>query len=448
MATSPTVPDTAPTSAQHADAPSAPRPTLLSLFSGGGLADLGYRAAGFEPVGAVEYDEAIAAVYAANLGAHVQVADVCSVDYRPFAGVTLVHLSPVCTRASVANSDATESEEDLRMADACCRCLRETRPDFVTLENVQGYAKFESFRRIVTQLRELGYQVAWSVLNSANFGVAQTRRRLILRASRVGRVPALPQTHCEGGETGGLFGDEHGLRPWVGWYAAVEDLLPTLPESRFADWQLKRLPEWLDTCLVGGANTSDEQAAPGVGDPHAGQPTRCVNANNSDQWRAFLLSDAKTEYSDGRRNANEPALSVTSQHGGRLRAFLVHGTSTGDVRDGSAPSAAVMATVGAKAAMPKALLINGQNASRELTLRDAEAPSFGVTSANKGTPRAWLEQGRVVAMNPRALMRFQSVPDSYVLPDKNSLATRIIGNGVPSLLCQRIGEAWLNGGAL
>jgi site-specific DNA-cytosine methylase len=44
-------------------------------------------------------------------------------------------------------------------------------------------------------------------------------------------------------------------------------------------------------------------------------------------------------------------------------------------------------------------------------------------------------------MTPRALARFQSVPDDYTLPDANGLACEIIGNGVPPLLAKAIMES-------
>jgi site-specific DNA-cytosine methylase len=46
-------------------------------------------------------------------------------------------------------------------------------------------------------------------------------------------------------------------------------------------------------------------------------------------------------------------------------------------------------------------------------------------------------------MTPRALARFQSVPDSYELPTKRALAAKVIGNMVPPLLMQRIAEGML-----
>jgi site-specific DNA-cytosine methylase len=73
-----------------------------------------------------------------------------------------------------------------------------------------------------------------------------------------------------------------------------------------------------------------------------------------------------------------------------------------------------------------------------------DAPVVTITASQPRHPfRAWLSQGRVVKMTPRALARFQSVPDSYVLPDKSSLACTVIGNMVPSLMMQKIVEPLL-----
>ena len=51
---------------------------------------------------------------------------------------------------------------------------------------------------------------------------------------------------------------------------------------------------------------------------------------------------------------------------------------------------------------------------------------------------AWMKQGRVVSMTPRALGRFMTLPDWYVLPEKKTLASKIIGNGFPCLAAEKI----------
>src|SRR5690606_35414816 len=105
--------------------------------------------------------------------------------------------------------------------------------------------------RILACLEECGYAEAHRVLCAADYGVPQTRDRLILVASRVDR-PRLPQpTHAENPAPPDLWGES--LLPWVGWYEAVEDILHTLPTAKkrgcegceegwcpghFADWQL------------------------------------------------------------------------------------------------------------------------------------------------------------------------------------------------------------------
>lgn len=212
--------------------------TFATLFQGGGGADLGLAAAGLQHAWGIEYDPAIAALAEMNGFAPI-VADVRSVDYATLPRVDWLHASPVCTRASNANPGAEESTDDVEMAQAVVRALEAQQPQVFSLENVWMYRTFESFKRITTALGDMGYIWDFEHVNAADFGVPQTRKRLILRASR-GLLPSLPPP----------------VR-WVGWYEAIADLLPTLPESQLAPWQLARLPS--DICppvLFDGDNSN------------------------------------------------------------------------------------------------------------------------------------------------------------------------------------------------
>ena len=63
------------------------------------------------------------------------------------------------------------------------RIARVKRPKYLLLENVPGLLSHDSgrtFATILTTLSELGYNVAWQVLNSANFGVPQSRKRVFI----------------------------------------------------------------------------------------------------------------------------------------------------------------------------------------------------------------------------------------------------------------------------
>lgn len=88
----------------------------------------------------------------------------------------------------------------------------------------------------------------------------------------------------------------------------------------------------------------------------------------------------------------------------------------------------------------RAFIVDQTNGGRDSTVRDADEPIFttSIYSTKHPSPRAWLSQGRVVKMTPRALARFQSFPDWYQLPEKTALACRIIGNAVPPLLAAAV----------
>lgn len=219
-----------------------------TLFSGGrGVEALLRDAVDF--VLAVEYDPAIAAV-GAQLGGHTIVGDVCGVDFSTWPALDYLHASPVCKNASQAKTDGQESDTDIQTAEAVCRALRAIRPRVFTLENVQRYAKFEAFRRICRTLDSLGYMWHWEVLNSADFGVPQTRRRLILRAVLGALLPTLPTPE-----------------PWIGWYAAIGG---RLQESTPTPYQLRRVGTTTGTALI---DTNNDSRPPTIRLVHEPAPT-------------------------------------------------------------------------------------------------------------------------------------------------------------------------------
>lgn len=265
--------------------------TFATMFSGFGGADVGLMAAGLRPLWGVEYDADIAGVYRNNIGDHVIIDDVRNVDYSLLPHVDWLHASPSCVRASVANVDATESAEDTEAAMAVVRALHAHKPQVFTLENVWGYRNFSAFRLILDTIGSMGYFYDFEHVNAADFGVPQTRRRLILRATR-GLLPPMPAP-----------------APWVGWYEAIADLMPTLPNSKLAPWQLARLRDGVKgTLLIDGK----------LGSESTNMTTR---------------------------NGEAPCFTVTTSHNQRdMRAVLVNESSTFEMRAADGASAAQVAS--------------------------------------------------------------------------------------------------------
>lgn len=387
--------------------------TIASLFSGFEGVGVGAQAAGYVHLWGVEFNSKIAAVAEMN-GFRSIVADVRAVDYTTLERPDHLHASPVCKNASIAKADGEESPDDIETAAAVSRAIVALLPQVFTLENVRGYLRFQSFHNIVRTLRENGYGAAWDVLNAADYGVPQTRERMILRAVRgaADRAVKLPTpTHARRDRLAPMF-DERA--PWVGWLEAIADLVYELPASEFAPWQLARLPqESVNGALIGGANTSERDAYEGVGVSATNEPTRVVNASNSTQWRAYIACGMANAYGDSMtgRDGDEPVFTVNAQTGMRQPA--------------------------------RPVLVDAGNTSREATELSSDDPSMTVQAWHGRRPShapMVSEGGRVVRMTPRALARFQSFPDWYQLPDSARLAVEGIGNAVPPLLMQRVCE--------
>lgn len=406
--------------------------TFGSLFTGGDLFGIGARMAGYDSIWGNELDPKIAEVATANGSNGIVVGDVLKLSPRNFHRPDWFHASPVCTRASNANQSAElnddglrESPLDIAMAEKVAEFIRYLKPGKVTIENVQGYKKFKSFALIIKALADCGYMYDAPVLNCADFGVPQTRRRLMVRAVLGGFVPYLPPPV-----------------PWVGWYAAIADIIDTLPESQFAEWQLARLPEFMDVSSLFTPNKRDDKLIYAAKDEPANTIT---SSRNQKCIKGFLLSDQTSGGSGDKCNLVLPESSsqtIRAYSGGGAvpRAFIVDGENGGretTVPDGSFPMFTVSAS---QKGAHRAFLVDGKpkNYAGELNIIDTPTPTPTLTASQDKHPfRAWLSQGRVVKMTVQALGRFQSVPDWYV-----GLTPKICGNGVPPLLAQRIGESW------
>jgi DNA (cytosine-5)-methyltransferase 1 len=386
--------------------------TFASLFSGGGLADVGAMSAGLVPLFGVEIEAKIAEWYGRNIGEHIIVAPVQDVDYSSLETPYWLHMSPPCTNASQANTEAGETELDIALAQACIRAIKALRPPMVSLENVYQYRHFESFKMICKALREEGHAVKWWHLNSANYGVAQTRKRLFLVASRVKQPQKPPVTHQKRSKVNEQQLSLFSLLPWAGWYEAIEDLLDTLPEDKFAPWQEKRLAgEYRETMLVGLQGYDG-----GVTKAFCHAPAFTITANDKQgPIRAFLLMTGNTQIA----NPTGTGIKLPEEPTNTIAANSVHA---------------------------RAFIVDGQanDHGKSMTVRYSDDRLITIAASQDKRPLRAYTGCRVVRMTPRALARFQSVPDTYQLPDgpkRTGLACTIVGNAVPPLLMQRLIEA-------
>ncbi len=76
--------------------------------------------------------------------------------------------------------------------------IRRLRPEVVTMENVPGLVRYPVFEEYVKTVKRAGYRYSYNVVQCMEYGVPQTRRRLVLLASRLGDISLGPPTHGNG----------------------------------------------------------------------------------------------------------------------------------------------------------------------------------------------------------------------------------------------------------
>jgi len=190
--------------------------TFVDLFSGCGGMTLGFTQTGrFIPVGAVESDPYAAATYEANFGAgHMQNSLIEEVKELPHADVLVG--GPPCQGFSTLNR-GRETVSSRSLWAEYLRALELVQPKMFVMENVPQLLDSVEFRTFKA-LAEVNYVVEHRVLNTADFGVPQRRRRAIVIGSRVGPIGWPQETHTSASKPA------LGREPWVTFREAVEEL--------------------------------------------------------------------------------------------------------------------------------------------------------------------------------------------------------------------------------
>jgi DNA (cytosine-5)-methyltransferase 1 len=185
------------------------RAKVVDLFCGVGGMTHGFVQEGFEVVGGIDIDGTCKYAYEKNNGAtffQKDIAEVTAGDLkRMFTGADvkiLIGCAP-CQPFSSLNLNRvgfTKKHERWNALEKFIELIRAVKPEIVSMENVkdlQDKKKYPIFGKFVASLKKEGYEVDYRIVDASRYGVPQKRMRLVLLASRLGKIALIPETHSK-----------------------------------------------------------------------------------------------------------------------------------------------------------------------------------------------------------------------------------------------------------
>jgi len=154
---------------------------LISLFSGAGGLDLGFKKAGFNIIAANEYDKKIWETYEKNHSTDLIKGDICEIPSERFPTCDGIIGGPPCQSWSEAGSLKGIEDPRGQLFYQYIRVLKDKKPLFFLAENVKGMmAKRHNsaVESIVSEFEDAGYNVFIHLLNASDYGVPQDRKRV------------------------------------------------------------------------------------------------------------------------------------------------------------------------------------------------------------------------------------------------------------------------------
>lgn len=173
---------------------------VISLFSGAGGMDLGFKSAGFDIVWANDFFKEAVESYKKNVDDRIVFGDITKIDSSEMPDdIDLVIGGFPCQGFSIANTKRSMKDERNFLYKEMLRVIKDKQPKFFVAENVKGILSMKKgkvIEMIKKDFSKLGYKVDAKLLNAAEYGVPQARERVVIIGNRLGIENPYPKaTH-------------------------------------------------------------------------------------------------------------------------------------------------------------------------------------------------------------------------------------------------------------
>jgi DNA (cytosine-5)-methyltransferase 1 len=174
---------------------------VVDLFCGVGGLSHGFVQEGLRVAAGVDLDPACEYAYQSNNNGKFIKADITNLsgeDLNKHFGNADVKILAGCAPCQPFSSYAQRYDEKRdnkwNLLEQFSRLVEECQPQVVTMENVPALRDHQVFSKFVASLERQEYEVWFDVVDSSLYGVPQTRKRLVLLASKFGKIEIIPPT--------------------------------------------------------------------------------------------------------------------------------------------------------------------------------------------------------------------------------------------------------------
>jgi DNA (cytosine-5)-methyltransferase 1 len=181
----------------------------VDLFCGVGALTHGMFLEGLNVVAGVDSDASCKFAFEKNNSAkfiHKDISQFSSKELRRlYAGSSikiLIGCAPCQPFSSISKKGSAykANDERWRPLRRFIRLIKDVRPHIVSMENVPDLLnekKYRIFGEFIDTLNAIGYKTTYKVVDVSRYGVPQRRKRLVLLASKFGKIECIPETHSK-----------------------------------------------------------------------------------------------------------------------------------------------------------------------------------------------------------------------------------------------------------
>lgn len=156
---------------------------VCSLCSGCGGLDLGFIKAGYKIIWANDLDKYAVESYKANIGDHIVLGDLNDINYADIPKHDILIAGFPCQPFSIMGKEKGFEDHRGSVFFKICEIIDIRNPQVVVLENVGRLLTHKggsSYKIVESELKKRGYKVFKKILNSSDYGVPQTRKRIFI----------------------------------------------------------------------------------------------------------------------------------------------------------------------------------------------------------------------------------------------------------------------------